>query len=184
MPIRCDWVPDGDDLYAAYHDTEWGVPVKDDRKLFEFLILEGAQAGLSWRTILGRRTAYRQAFADFDPNVVAGYSARDEARLLGDAGIIRNRLKISGAIKNAQRFLEVQADAGSFANYLWNWTDGTVIVNRPRSLGEIPAQTDLSVRLSKDLKRRGFTFVGPTIMYAYLQAVGIVDDHTTYCFRA
>ena len=184
MPIRCAWVPDGDDLYADYHDTEWGVPVMDDRKLFEFLILEGAQAGLSWRTILGRRTAYRQAFADFDPNAVAGFSATDEARLLEDAGIIRNRLKIAGAIKNAQKFLAVQADAGSFANYLWNWTDGAVIVNRPRALGDIPAQTDLSLRLSKDLKDRGFTFVGPTIMYAYLQAVGVVDDHTSSCFRA
>lgn len=183
MPIRCAWVPDGDRLYAEYHDTEWGVPVHDDHKLFEFLILEGAQAGLSWRTILGRREAYRLAFANFDPVVVAEFSPKDHARLMRDAGIIRNRLKISSATKNAEGFLSIQAEHGSFDEYLWSWTDGEIIVNRPRSLSEIPTQTALSVAVSTNLKKRGLTFVGPTIMYAFLQATGVVNDHAANCFR-
>lgn len=182
MPIRCAWVPEGDRLYAEYHDTEWGVPVHDDQKLFEFLILEGAQAGLSWRTILGRRDAYRLAFANFDPAVVAEFSSDDHARLLLDSGIIRNRLKISSATKNAKGFLSIQAERGSFNEYLWSWTDGEV-VNRPPSLSEVPSQTALSEAMSTDLKKRGFTFVGPTIMYAYLQATGVVNDHAANCFR-
>ncbi len=184
MPQRCSWVPDEDPLYAEYHDREWGVPVHDDRVLFEFLILEGAQAGLSWRTILGRREGYRLAFADFDPVAVARFTPEDHARLMTDPGIIRNRLKVAAATKNAVGFLEVQAEYGTFSKYLWSWTDGQVIVNRPRSSGELPAQTTLSEQLSADLKKRGFTFVGPTIMYAYLQAVGVVDDHAADCFRA
>lgn len=184
MPKRCDWVPEDDELYANYHDTEWGVPVYDDRTLFEFLILEGAQAGLSWRTILGRRENYRRLFAGFDPVAVAGFTAEDHERLLTDPGIIRNRLKVTGATRNARAFLDVQASHGSFATYLWGWTEGTVVANRPASMVEVPAQTELSQSLSKDLKKRGFTFVGPTIMYAYLQAVGVVNDHATYCFRA
>ncbi len=184
MTQRCDWVSDGDELYAAYHDTEWGVPVHDDRTLFEFLLLEGAQAGLSWRTILGRRDGYRRAFAQFDPNVVAQFTDNDQLRLRDDTGIIRNKLKISSAVKNAQAFVAIQADHGSFDDYLWGWTDGQVIVNRPASFTDVPAQTDLSVDLSKDLKKRGMSFVGPTIMYAYLQAVGVVNDHATDCFRA
>ncbi len=184
MTRRCDWVPDGDELYAAYHDTEWGVPVHDDRTLFEFLLLEGAQAGLSWRTILGRRDGYRRAFAQFDPQAVAQFTDDDELRLRDDTEIIRNKLKISSAVKNAQAFVAIQADQGSFDSYLWAWTDGQVIVNRPASFAEVPAQTDLSIGLSKDLKKRGMTFVGPTIMYAYLQAVGLVNDHAANCFRA
>lgn len=184
MPQRCSWVPDDDPLYVDYHDREWGVAVHDDRTLFEFLILEGAQAGLSWRTILGRREGYRQAFAQFDPVAVARFTSEDHARLMTDPGIVRNRLKVAGATKNAVGFLGIQAEHGSFSNYLWAWTDGQVIVNRPRSSEEIPARTDLSEQLSADLKRRSFTFVGPTIMYAYLQAVGVVDDHAADCFRA
>lgn len=184
MPQRCSWVPDDDPLYAEYHDREWGVPVHDDRTLFEFLILEGAQAGLSWRTILGRREAYRQAFAQFDPAVVAHFTAEDHARLMADPDIIRNRLKVAGATKNAVGFLDVQAEYRTFSKYLWSWTDGQVIVNRPLPSGALPARTTLSGQLSADLKKRGFTFVGPTIMYAYLQAVGVVDDHAADCFRA
>jgi len=165
----------------TYHDLEWGVPSRDDRYLFEMLVLEGAQAGLSWATILNRRQGYRRAFANFDPVNVAKFTDRRLEMLLGDAGIIRNRLKIYGTRTNARAFAKVQAEFGSFAKYLWAWVDGTPVVNRPRTLAEIPATTDLSDRISKDLKRRNFTFVGSTIVYATLQSVGIVDDHLTSC---
>jgi DNA-3-methyladenine glycosylase I len=166
-----------------YHDEEWGVPVHDDRKLFEFLILEGAQAGLSWSTILGRREGYRRAFAGFDPEKVAVFTRRDQEQLLSDAGIIRNRLKIRAAIDNAGAFLEIQREFGSFDAWIWEWVGGQPRKNAFRSLGEIPAETDTSRALSKELKRRGFRFVGPTIVYAFMQAVGMVNDHTVDCFR-
>ena len=164
-----------------YHDRQWGVPSHDDRYLFEMLTLEGAQAGLSWATILNRREGYRRAFANFDPVKVAKFTDRKLEKLLGDAGIIRNRLKIYGTRTNARAFVKVQAEFGSFATYLWAWVDGTPVINRPQTLAEIPATTDLSDRISKDLKRRNFTFVGSTIVYATLQSVGIVDDHVTNC---
>ena len=164
-----------------YHDNEWGVPSHDDRHLFEMLILEGAQAGLSWATILNRREAYRRAFASFDPAKVAAFDDRRLEALLADAGIIRNRLKIYGTRTNAQAFIRVQAESGSFATYLWRWVDGTRIVNRPRTLADLQPTTELSDRVSKDLKRRGFTFVGSTIVYSLLQAVGVVDDHLVGC---
>ena len=166
---------------GAYHDREWGVPSHDDRYLFEMLILEGAQAGLSWATILNRRDGYRRAFANFDSVKVAAFTDRKLEQLLQDPGVIRNRLKIYGTRTNAKAFLNVQAESGSFARYLWAWVDGTPVINRPRTLADIPATTDLSDRISKDLKRRNFTFVGSTIVYATLQSVGIVDDHVTGC---
>ena len=165
----------------SYHDREWGVPSHDDRFLFEMLVLEGAQAGLSWATILNRRDGYRRAFANFEPGKVAKFTDSKLEKLLADPGIIRNRLKVYGARTNAKAFIKVQAEFGSFATYLWAWVDGTPVVNRPRTLAEIPATTDLSDRISKDLKRRNFTFVGSTIVYATLQSVGIVDDHVTSC---
>jgi len=165
----------------AYHDRQWGVPSHDDRYLFEMLILEGAQAGLSWATILNRRDGYRRAFANFDPVKVAAFTDRKLEQLLQDPGIIRNRLKIYAARTNARAFLKVQAESGSFANYLWAWVDGTPVINRPRTLADLPATTDLSDRISKDLKRRNFTFVGSTIVYATIQSVGIVDDHVSSC---
>jgi DNA-3-methyladenine glycosylase I len=165
----------------AYHDLDWGAPSHDDRYLFEMLVLEGAQAGLSWATILNRREGYRRAFANFDPVKVAKFTDRRLEMLLGDASIIRNRLKIYGSRTNARAFVKVQSEFGSFAKYLWSWVDGTPVVNRPRTLAEIPATTDLSDRISKDLKRRNFTFVGSTIVYATLQSVGIVDDHIINC---
>lgn len=179
---RCLWAGT-DPLYVEYHDSEWGVPVRDDRRLFEFLILEGAQAGLSWLTILRKREAYRRAFDGFDPERVARYDARRVARLLADAGIVRNRLKIESAVKNARAFLEVQQEFGSFAAYQWRFVEGRPIVNRWRAQGEVPARTALSDTISKDLKRRGFSFVGSTIVYAHMQAVGMVNDHLTDCFR-
>lgn len=180
--IRCPWAGT-DPLYMAYHDTEWGVPVHDDRTLFEFLILEGAQAGLSWITILRKREAYRRAFDNFDPAIVAAYDEARIAALLADPGIVRNRLKVRAAIRNAQAFLRVQQAFGSFDAYVWGFVGHRPIVNAWTSLSEIPAETDTSRALSKDLKRRGFTFVGPTIVYAYMQAVGMVDDHLVTCFR-
>jgi len=165
----------------AYHDHEWGIPSHDDRYLFEMLSLEGAQAGLSWATILNRRAEYRRAFANFDPAKVAAFTDRRLEQLRQDSGIIRNRLKINSTRTNAKAFVRVQAELGSFATYLWNWVDGTPIVHHPRSLGDLPATTELSDRISKDLKRRGFTFVGSTIVYSLLQAAGIVDDHITGC---
>jgi DNA-3-methyladenine glycosylase I len=181
-PKRCPWCGD-DPLYQRYHDTEWGVPVRDDGKLFEFLILEGAQAGLSWITILKKREAYRQAFAGFDPEVVARYGKKDIERLLANAGIVRNRLKIESSIGNARAFLDVQAKHGSFDAYIWNFVDGEPIVNRFKTLAEVPASTPLSETISKDLKKRGFKFVGPTIVYAHMQATGMVNDHLVDCFR-
>ena len=180
--IRCGWAGQ-DPVYVAYHDTEWGVPVRDDRKLFEFLILEGAQAGLSWITILKRRENYRKAFAGFDPEKVARFGKRDIARLLKDEGIIRNRLKIESAVKNAQAFLKVQEEFGNFSDYHWGFVDGKPLVNRFKSMKEVPAKTPLSDAFSKDLKRRGFSFVGSTIIYAHMQAVGMVNDHVLACFR-
>jgi DNA-3-methyladenine glycosylase I len=181
---RCWWADNGDADYVRYHDEEWGRPAHDDRHLFEMLILEGAQAGLSWSTILRKRANYRRAFAGFDPKKVARFDARRVAALMLDAGIVRNRLKIESAVKNAGAFLEVQRECGSFDRYLWSFVDGRPIVNRPRARGDIPAHTPLSDRISKDLKKRGFSFVGTTIVYAYLQAVGVVNDHTRPCFRS
>lgn len=181
-PSRCPWCGD-DPLYVAYHDEEWGLPCHDDRRLFEFLILEGAQAGLSWLTILRKRAAYRRAFAGFDPATVACYGETDVARLLADPGIVRNRKKIEAAIGNARAFLEIQQTYGSFDGWLWNFVDGRPIVNRWEAMAEVPAETPLSARLSRELAARGFRFVGPTICYAYLQAVGLVNDHLVSCHR-
>jgi DNA-3-methyladenine glycosylase I len=180
--IRCGWCG-ADPLYVAYHDEEWGVPVVDDRKLFEFLVLEGAQAGLSWITILRKREAYRKAFADFDAREVARFGARQVHRLLADPGIVRNKLKVESAVGNARAFLRVQEEFGSFARYQWAFTGGKPIVNRARKHGDIAPRTELSDALSKDLKRRGFRFVGSTIVYAHMQAVGMVNDHLVGCFR-
>lgn len=167
----------------AHHDDEWGVPSHDDRHLYEMLTLEGAQAGLSWSTILHKREGYRRAFAGFDPEVVARYTREDVERLLDDPGIVRNRLKVESTVSNAVRVLEVQEELGSLDAYFWAFVDGQPIVNRRRSLSELPAETDLSKAISKDLKRRGFRFIGPTVMYAFMQSVGMVDDHTVGCFR-
>ena len=167
----------------VYHDEEWGAPAHDDRHLFEMLTLEGAQAGLSWLTILRKRKGYRQAFAGFDSETVARFGPREVERLVADPGIVRNRLKIESAVNNAARVLEVQKELGSFHSYLWRFVDGKPIVGRRRALAGLPAETDLSRALSKDLKRRGFRFVGPTICYAFMQAVGMVNDHTVDCFR-
>jgi len=164
-----------------YHDEEWGVPSHDDHHLFEMLILEGAQAGLSWSTILNKRENYRRALDGFDPTTVAGYDEAKILSLLEDPGIVRNRLKVRGTVTNARAFLAVAAEHGSFADFLWSWVGGTTVVNRPRSAADVPARTELSDRLGKDLKRRGFTFVGSTIVYSYLQAVGAVDDHLVRC---
>ncbi|HTO11834.1 MAG TPA: DNA-3-methyladenine glycosylase I [Candidatus Binatia bacterium] len=178
---RCFWARDP--LDVVYHDREWGVPVRDDRRLFEFLILEGAQAGLSWITILKKREAYRRAFAGFDPGRVARFGAREARRLLGDAGIVRNRAKVAAAIANARAFLAVVAEHGSFARYVWEFVGGRALQGRRRTRRDVPAETGLSRALSKDLQRRGFRFVGPTICYAFMQAVGLVNDHTRDCFR-
>ena len=167
----------------AHHDEEWGVPSHDDRHLFEMLTLEGAQAGLSWSTILRKREGYRRAFADFEPDAVARFTPDDVERLLGDPGIVRNRLKVESTIVNAGRVLEVQDALGSLDAYLWSFVDGSPVVGRWRSVSEIPAETELSRALSKDLKRRGFRFVGPTVCYAFMQSVGLVNDHTVDCYR-
>ena len=180
---RCEWATSGDDLMRAYHDDEWGGPAHDDRHLFEMLTLEGAQAGLSWSTILRKREGYRRLFAGFDPDVVSRFTPADVERLLQDPAIVRNRLKVESTVVNASRVLEVQADRGSFDAYLWSFVDGKPIVGRWRSLSELPAETELSHALSKDLKKRGFRFVGPTVCYALMQAVGLVNDHTVDCFR-
>ncbi|HSM90802.1 MAG TPA: DNA-3-methyladenine glycosylase I [Desulfobacterales bacterium] len=179
---RCAWAGD-DPLYVRYHDREWGVPLHDDRRLFEFLVLEGAQAGLSWITILKKRDNYRKAFDGFDPSKVAAFGERRIAALLADAGIVRNRLKISAAARNARAFLGIQREFGSFDAYLWRFVDGRPKQNRWRALAEIPAETGASRALSKDLTRRGCSFVGPTICYAFMQAVGMVNDHLVSCFR-
>lgn len=181
-PIRCGWV-NKNPLYIAYHDHEWGVPVHEDPKLFEFLILEGVQAGLSWETVLNKRDNYRQAFHNFDPAMVAKYTETDVERLLANAGLIRNRLKLTAAITNAQKFGEVQHEFGSFDRYLWGFVDGQPIINHFAQLSDLPATTPVSDTLSRDLKRRGFKFVGPTICYALMQATGMVNDHIVTCFR-
>jgi DNA-3-methyladenine glycosylase I len=180
---RCEWATGSDELMLAHHDEEWGVPSHDDAHLFELLTLEGAQAGLSWSTILRKREGYRRAFAGFDPAVVACFGSKDVERLLADPGIVRNRLKVESTVNNAARVLEAQAEHGSFDAYLWAFVDGTPIVNHWKGVSELPAQTDLSKAISKDLKRRGFRFVGPTAIYAFMQSVGMVDDHTLDCFR-
>lgn len=177
---RCPWA-ESSPAMRDYHDREWGVPSHDDRHLFEMLTLEGAQAGLSWATILGRRDGYRRAFASFQPKKVAAFDDHRLEQLMKDAGIIRNRLKIYGARSNAQAFIRVQAEFGSFATYIWGWVDGKRIVHHPRTLADLTPTTELSDRLSKDLKRRGFTFVGSTIVYSFLQSVGVVDDHLVGC---
>jgi DNA-3-methyladenine glycosylase I len=177
---RCAWVPESDPLYVAYHDEEWGVPEHDDRRLYELLTLEGAQAGLSWSTILHKRENYRRAFLGFDPAAVLEL---DQETLLQDAGIVRNRLKVASTISNAARVLEVQEEIRSLDEYLWSFVDGEPIVNEWRTVSEIPAETEQSRTMSKELKRRGFRFVGPTVCYAFMQAAGLVDDHTVDCFR-
>jgi DNA-3-methyladenine glycosylase I len=178
---RCPWAKNP--LAIRYHDREWGVPVRNDRRLFELLILEGAQAGLSWDTILAKRENYRRAFDGFDPEKVAKYTARKKQSLLRNPGIVRNRLKIESAVSNAKCFLEVQEEYGSFSAFVWKYTNGKPIRNRHRSMTTVPARTEVSDALSKDLKRRGFKFVGSTIMYAFMQATGMVDDHMIGCFR-
>ena len=183
MLTRCFWASTNDPLYQAYHDQEWGVPVHDDITLFEFLLLEGAQAGLSWYTILRKRPNYRQAFDSFDPHKIANYSEQKVSDLLANPGIIRNRLKINAAIRNAEAYLKIQQEFGSFDAYMWQFVGGKPIVNTWTTGHEIPAETDLSRKMSKDLIQRGFRFVGPTICYAHMQAVGMVNDHTTDCFR-
>jgi len=179
---RCEWSL-GDPLLIEYHDREWGVPVRDDRVLFEFLTLEGAQAGLNWLTILKKREGYRRAFAAFDPARVARFDAKRRRRLLADPGIVRNRLKVESTVENARRILEVEAEFGSFSDYLWQLVGGRPLQSSWRSLREVPAETEESRRLSRDLRQRGFRFVGPTVCYAFLQAVGLVNDHVVGCFR-
>ncbi len=179
---RCAWCGENP-IYVAYHDMEWGVPVRDDRTLFEFLVLEGAQAGLSWSTILNKRQSYRKAFDGFDATKVARYDERKLAELLADPGIVRNRLKVRSAVSNAQAFLRVQEACGSFSDYIWSFVDGRPIQNQWGSVAEVPAVTPLAETISKDLKKRGFSFVGPTIVYAQMQATGMVNDHVVDCFR-
>ena len=178
---RCRWATT--DLSIPYHDTEWGVPLHDDQRLFEFLVLEGAQAGLSWETILKKRDTYRTAFDDFDPARVARYTTRKVEKLLADPGIVRNRLKVESAVSNAKAFLDVQKEHGSFDAYVWRFVDGKPRVNTWNALGQVPASTSQSDAMSKDLKKRGFRFVGSTICYAFMQATGMVNDHATSCFR-
>ena len=180
---RCPWCEGGNAAYARYHDQEWGVPVHDDHTHFEFLILEGAQAGLSWSTILNKRAAYRRAYRGFDPQRVARFNRRSVERLRADAGIVRNRLKIEASITNARAFLEVQEEFGSFDNYVWRFVEGAPVQNEWREQGQVPATTKESDALSHDLKARGFKFVGSTIVYAHMQATGMVNDHLVSCFR-
>jgi DNA-3-methyladenine glycosylase I len=182
-PVRCAWAEGNGPDYIAYHDTEWGVPVRDDRRQFEFLVLEGAQAGLSWSTILNKREGYRKAFADFDPVKVARYTKKRVESLLRNPGIVRNRLKVESAVTNAKAFLAVQEEFDSFSDYIWGFVDGRPIQNRRRRDGDIPATSPESDALSKDLKQRGFRFVGSTIIYAHMQATGMVNDHLVDCFR-
>lgn len=179
--IRCEWAGN-EQIYVDYHDNEWGRPEHDDRKLFEMLILEGMQAGLSWITILKKRENFRRAFDNFDPEKVAKYDDKKLAALLGNAGIIRNRLKLAAAVANARAFLEVRREFGSFDKFIWSYVGNTPIVNRPKTLADVPASTQLSDRISRDLKKRGFKFVGSTIVYSFMQAVGMVDDHVVSCF--
>jgi DNA-3-methyladenine glycosylase I len=182
VKTRCNWAG-SEPLYIHYHDTEWGVPLHDDRRLFEFLILDGFQAGLSWLTILKKRENYRQAFDQFDPFIIASYGSSKKKELLSNAGIIRNKLKIEAAIKNAASFLTVQQGFGSFDKYIWQFVGGSTLKNRWRTVAEIPAYTKESTAMSNDLKKRGFKFVGPTICYAFMQAAGLVNDHICNCFR-
>jgi DNA-3-methyladenine glycosylase I len=181
--VRCPWPAAGDPLYLAYHDEEWGVPVHDDKKIYEFLVLEVFQAGLSWRTVLYKRENFRKAFAGFDYRKVARFGKRDVARLMKDAGIIRNRMKIEAAIHNAGRLIEVRRKHGTFSRYMWSWVSGKPIAHRFRRLSDYPPFTGEAVAWSKDLKARGFKFLGPTVVYAHMQAVGMVNDHTLDCFR-
>lgn len=183
MPLqRCPWA-EGSPLEAAYHDREWGVPVHDDRTLFEFLTLEGAQAGLSWSTILNKREGYRRAFADFDPQKVARFTQKRIEKILADPGIVRNKLKVNSAVTNARAFLEVQEEYGSFCDYIWGFVDGRPRQNRPRKQSDVPATSPESDAMSKDMRQRGFRFVGSTILYAHMQATGMVNDHLVGCFR-
>ncbi|MGW8179696.1 MAG: DNA-3-methyladenine glycosylase I [bacterium] len=182
MPRRCEWA-EGEGVSRGYHDIEWGVPLHDDRRLFELLILEGMQAGLSWLTILRKRENLRRCFDNFDPASIAAYDERKVASLLADTGIIRNKLKINAAIKNARSFLKVQREFGSFDAYIWAFVGGRPIVNSWRSASEVPARTSVSDAMSRDLKHRGFSFVGSTICYAFMQAAGLVNDHLSHCFR-
>ena len=179
---RCPW-PSDDPLMIAYHDSEWGVPLHDDRKLFEFMVLDCFQAGLSWRTVLHKRENFRKAFDDFDYRKIAGYDQKKIDSLLQDSGIIRNKAKINGTIQNARCFLEVQKEFGSFDHYIWKFTNGQTVINRWQALNELPARTELSDNMSRDLMKRGFKFVGSTICYAFIQAIGMVNDHLTTCFR-
>ncbi len=181
MPARCKWA--SSPALVDYHDHEWGVPLHEEERLFEMLTLEGAQAGLSWEIVLRKREGYRKAFAGFDPQKVSRFTPRRIETLLRDKGIVRNRLKVESTVNNARAFIQVQEDFGSFDRYLWAFVDGKPIVNRYRSLRDLPAQTPLSGQLSRDLKQRGFRFVGPTVCYAFMQAIGMVNDHTTRCFR-
>ncbi len=181
-PVRCSWCLK-DPLYIRYHDEEWGVPVRDDRKQFEFLVLESAQAGLSWLTILKKREAYRRAYRDFDPAMVAQFGQDDVDRLMNDPGIIRNRKKIEASVRNARSFLQIQKEYTSFSRYLWEFLGDTPLVNSWTSLDQIPAETELSRKISKDMKKRGFSFLGPVIVYSHLQATGLIQDHLTSCYR-
>lgn len=179
----CAWVPDENELYRTYHDEEWGVPLFDDKKIFEFLVLESAQAGLSWITVLRKRENYRKAFKKFDPAKVARFTKPTIEKLLKDPGIIRNRMKVEAAVNNAKRFLEVQKEFGSFSKYIWGFVNDKPIQNKRRTIKQLPAKTPLAETIAKDLKKRGFKFLGPTVIYAHMQATGIVNDHTTDCFR-
>jgi DNA-3-methyladenine glycosylase I len=183
MPRRCEWADGNDPLMTAYHDEEWGVPSHDDRHLFELLTLEGAQAGLSWATILRKREGYRAAFEQFDPDRIARFTRRKVERLLKDPTIVRNRLKVESAVNNAQRVLELQAEFGTFSAYSWQFVDGGPIVGSRRTLRDLPSETEQSRAMSKDLKRRGFRFIGSTVCYSYMQAAGLVNDHVVTCFR-
>jgi DNA-3-methyladenine glycosylase I len=183
MQKRCAWAEGGDLNYIQYHNTEWGVPVHDDRKLFEFIVLESAQAGLSWRTILNKRVGYRKAFKNFDPKKVAKMTEHDVSQLLLDPCIVRNGQKIRATINNAKQFLTIAKEFGSFDSYMWSWTNGVPVQNAYKHKEEVPAVTDLAIKMSKDLKERGFKFLGPTIWYAHMQACGMVNDHMTDCFR-
>jgi DNA-3-methyladenine glycosylase I len=183
LKTRCGWAEGSDELYITYHDEEWGVPLHDDGRMFEMLTLEGAQAGLSWATILSKRENYRRAFSNFEVEKVARFSEAKVKRLLQDPGIVRNRLKVASTVSNARAFLQVQKAFGSFDDYIWRFVDGNPIQNRFREMKDVPASTPLSEAISKDLKRRGFRFVGPTIVYALMQSIGMVNDHVIGCFR-
>ncbi len=180
---RCPWPTSGDDLYIAYHDTEWGVPVRDDRKIYEYLVLESFQAGLSWRTILRKRENFRRAFDNFDYQKVARYTGRDVKRLMNDEGIIRNRQKIEASINSAKRFIEVRKEFGTFSKYMWSWVKNKPIKHHLKTAKDYPVHIEEAVAWSKDLKKRGFKFLGPTVVYAHMQATGMVNDHVTDCFR-